>query len=131
MAHQGISLRKAGVRSEYGGRICGVLASPPICVVGQALGRAFCHVERSAAELRHLVTDRACLPFAARFLIGYAMRIRHGNNSRKILSFCFFFFLLKVVKLLLLISPGAGSGPQISALRGLSGDRPPHTHSGG
>ena len=66
-----------------------------------------------------------------RSLIGYAIPMKHKNNSSNVLSFCYFFFLLEIVKLLILISPGAGSGPQISALRGLSRDRPPHTHSGG
>ncbi|MHC4542075.1 MAG: hypothetical protein ACYS74_20190, partial [Planctomycetota bacterium] len=38
------------------------------CCVGKVLMRAFCHVERSAAQSRHLAANRACLSFAARFL---------------------------------------------------------------
>jgi len=89
------------------------------------------HVERSAAESKHLAGNVSRSTFAARFLIAYAIPIKHGNSNNSALSFCYFFFLLNYVKLLLLISPGAGSGPRIPALRGPSGDRPPRTYSGG
>ena len=36
--------------------------------VGKILRGEFCLVERSLAESRHLVADRVCLRFAARFL---------------------------------------------------------------